>query len=388
MEYGSAHVGLDAHLLSLGENYRAAGVSHYIYHLLAHLPDVEPKLRYTAYLGTDSLALPPDAIQQSVSLWQTHRPLARILWEQASAPLAMVRDRVNLWHALVNVQPLLSPRPAIVTIQDLSFAIYPERFRTANRLYNRLFVRLTAHRARHIIVTSHSTKEDIVRCYGVPQEKITVTHLAVGDEFRPISDDAALGEFRRQKGLPDHMILFVGTIEPRKNLTRLVEAFGEFRRKARLPHHLVIGGGRGWMYDRVYAAVQELGLQDAVHFPGFIPQADLAWWYNSADLVAYPSLYEGFGLPPLEAMSCGTPVVTTNISSLPEIVGDAAIKVDPHSVSELADAMIRLASDAGLRAEKREAGLKRAAGFSWDRTARETVRVYRRILDSEGGRNV
>ena len=387
MKRGSERIGLNAHLLSLGESYRAAGVSHYIYHLLAHLPGVDSNLRYTAFLGAHCSELPA-AIRQSLSLWRTGRPVARILWEQLMAPWVAMLEQVDLWHSLVNVQPLMLPRPAVITIQDLSFVVYPERFRATNGTYNRLLVRLSARRARHIIVTSHSTKDDIVRHYGISPAKITVTHLAVGDEFRPIEDGAALGEFRRQKGLPDKMILYVGTIEPRKNLVRLVEAFAELKAKTHLPHHLVIGGGRGWMYDRVYAAVQELGLQDSVHFPGFIPQDELASWYNCADLVAYPSLYEGFGLPPLEAMACGTPVVTSNISSLPEIVGDAAIQIDPYSVAELAGAMIRVASDPALCAENRRKGLARARGFSWRRTAQETVQVYRRILDHEVMGNV
>ncbi|NLS77214.1 MAG: glycosyltransferase family 4 protein [Chloroflexi bacterium] len=376
------HIGLDAHLLSLRQDYRAAGVSRYIDRLLRHLPDVEPTHRYTAFLGFPCAGLPP-RVRPWVSAWPTQRPAARILWEQLAGPLAARRAGLDLWHSLVNVLPLALAGPAVVTIQDLSFVVYPERFRTGNRLYNRLFVRLSAQRARHVIVTSASTQRDLVQHYRLPEAKISVTHLAADEDFRPLEDRAAVAEFRRVKGLPDRLILYVGTIEPRKNLPRLIEAYGQLCRGEGIPHHLVIGGGKGWMYDQVYARVQELGLQDRVHFPGFIPQEELVWWYNAAEIMAYPSLYEGFGLPPLEAMACGTPAVVSRISSLPEIVGDAALQVDPYDVGELAEALHRLAGEAALRADQRAAGLARAAQFSWPRTAQQTVAIYHRLFDDE-----
>ncbi len=382
MARAGKHIGLDAHLLSMRQDYRAAGVSRYIDRLLYHLPSADPSLRYTAFLGFPYADLLP-AVAPWVSAWPTQRPAARILWEQAVGPIAARRAGLDLWHSLVNIQPLLLTCPAVVTIQDISFELYPERFKAGNRRYNQLFVRLSARRARHIIVTSASTKRDIVQRYGLPEAKVSVTHLAADASFRPIADRAALAEFRREKGLPDRFILYVGTIEPRKNLTRLIQAFAQFAKGSGSAHHLVIGGGKGWMYDQVYATVQELGLPERVHFPGFIPQDELAWWYNAAEMMVYPSLYEGFGLPPLEAMACGTPVVTSRISSMPEIVGEAALQVDPYDVGEMAEALHQLASDAALRAEKGAAGLERAALFSWARTAQETVAIYQRLFNDE-----
>ena len=387
MACAGKHIGLDAHLLSMRQDYRAAGVSRYIDRLLHYLPSVEPSHRYTAFVGFPCADLPP-TVEQWVSAWPTGRPAARIFWEQIAGPLAAHRAGIDLWHSLVNVQPLLLPRPAVVTIQDLSFVVYPERFRASNRLYNRLFVRLSAGRARHIIVTSESTKRDIIRHYRLPESKISVAHLAADEGFRPIEDRAAVAAFRRSKGLPERLILYVGTIEPRKNLARLIEAFGQLCGRGEVAHHLVIGGGKGWMYDQVYARVQELGLQERVHFPGFIPQEELAWWYNAAEIMTYPSLYEGFGLPPLEAMACGTPVVVSRISSLPEIVGDAAIQVDPYDVGEMAEALHQLATAPALRADKRAAGLQRAALFSWARTAERTLAIYQRLFDDERSAHV
>lgn len=379
MKRDRVRVGLDAQLLSTKDDYRAAGVSHYIYYMAQELPRIDAGLDYTAYLSDQHPDL-PRAIRQIPARWPTHLAPVRILWEQCLAPFLVRRDKINLWHSMVNVQPLWLPIPSLTTIQDLTFWVYPERFRWPNRVYNRLFVRWSAQRATQIIVTSQSTKKDIIRYWDIAPDRISVTHLAQGDEFRPLEDTAALREFRRRKGLPDRFLLYIGTIEPRKNLERLIRAYAHLAQSGNLPHHLVIGGGKGWMYDRIDALVRELGLQDRVHFPGFVPQDEMVWWYNSAEVMVYPSLYEGFGLPPLEAMACGTPVVTSNVSSLPEIVGNGALTVNPHAVDELTEAIHRLTSDATLREQQRHLGLERAKGFSWADTARRTVSIYRRAL--------
>jgi len=185
---------------------------------------------------------------------------------------------------------------------------------------------------------------------------------------------------RRKRGLPQRMILFVGTLEPRKNAETLIRAYARLRRASAIPHRLVLAGGRGWRYEGLFALVEELGLQDDVLFPGFVPYDELPLWYNAADLFVFPSLYEGFGLPPLEAMACGVPVVVSSVSSLPEVVGDAGLLVDPLDVEGLAEAMARVLNDGALRAEMRGRGLARAERFSWLETARGTVRVYERVL--------
>jgi len=375
-------IGLDAHLLSLRPGYRAAGVSHLIYHLLMHLPAASDALRYTAFLSEPCPELPAQ-IRQQVSALPTRQPLVRILWEQLVAPVAAWRQGIDLWHALVNVQPVLLPRPAIVTIPDLSYLLYPELFQRGKRLYNRLFGHWTARRARHIIAISQSTKEDIVRHYRVSPNKISVIYPGMDEGFYPVDDAAAARAFRMRKGLPEHIILFVGTIEPRKNLVRLLQAFAMLRPSGNLPHHLVIGGGKGWMYEQVFATVQELGLGDRVRFVGFIPQEELADWLRAADLFVYPSLFEGFGLPPLEALACGTPVIVSDISSLPEVVGEAALKVDPYRPEEMAAAMRRVLTDRALAAQLRAAGPQQAARFSWQRAAQETVSAYRYVLEQK-----
>lgn len=372
------HVALNAHLLSPEAGYRNAGVSQYIQALLRTLPAAASGLRLTAYVGA--------GVADSFPGWQMRqsplrgdRPLLRILWEQALQPVALRRAGVDLVHAPVNVGPLLRTCPLVVTVHDLSFLLYPETFRPAQRLYQSVLARHTARHASRIIAVSQSTRADIVRHFGVPQERITVVHNGVDGAFRPYPA-GEVEAFRRERGLPERFLLCVATLEPRKNIVRLLEAL------ARVPGAppLVLCGGKGWYYETIFAAIERLGLSGRVHMPGYIPAAELPLWYNAASWFIYPSLYEGFGLPALQALACGTPSIVSRASSLPEVVGDAAILVDPLDVEALAETLAHALSDPGLAAALRQAGPERARHFSWTRTAEETVAVYRAAL--AGGR--
>ncbi len=378
------HIGLNAHLLSLSETYRGAGINWYIHNLLTHLPRVDHDDRYTAFIGDRRFT--SSGLALKLSRLPTSSPPIRIFWEQVFQPFALRKERVDLLHALAFVTPLLSPCPSVVTIYDLSFLLYPESFKRSKRFYLGLFTRLSARRARRIIAISESTRRDVVRLLGVSPEKVEVVYCGIDDAFRPLAEDQ-VAAFRSKRGLPGRFIFFVGTIEPRKNVTRLIEAFADLRsfdvaqdRFAIRDLRLVIGGAKGWFYEDVFARVEELGLEGAVMFPGYIPINELPLWYNAAELFVYPSLYEGFGLPPLEAMACGTPVVAANTSSLPEVVGQGGLTVDPLDVEGLAEAMRRALDDEAFWQEMRERGLQRAKGFSWTKTAQETVQVYRRAM--------
>jgi glycosyltransferase involved in cell wall biosynthesis len=197
--------------------------------------------------------------------------------------------------------------------------------------------------------------------------------------MRPIDDREVIRAWKARRGLPERMVLFVGTLEPRKNLPLLLEAYARLRQTG-CTHTLVVAGGKGWYYQAIEATVERLGLRDAVLFPGFVPDEELPLWYNAAELFVYPSLYEGFGLPPLEAMACGTPVITSNAASLPEVVGDAGVVVDAHDVTALARAMADLLGDAERRRRLRAAGLARARQFTWRATANRTAALYHEIL--------
>ena len=373
-----SHVAINAHLLSGRAGYRSAGVHQYIYQLLRYLR-ADDRLRYTVLLGEG--ILPPDSDLASLSSrWPTGRAGVRVAWEQLVQPWVLRRIEADLVHGPVFVGPLFAHCPIVVTIHDLSFIRFPTLFRAANRLYLSVLTRLSARRAQRLIAVSIQTADEITRLLGVPPERIDVVYHGVDPVFRPLPADE-IAAFRQRRGLPERYVLFVGTLEPRKNLVRLVEAFARIRENQ---VKLVLAGGRGWLYDELFDTVETLGLQEDVIFPGYVTTEELPLWYNAATIFCYPSVYEGFGFPVLEAQACGTPVLTSNISSLPEAAGDGALLVDPYDVDALAAGLHRLLHDESLRHQLQEDGLAHAGRFSWPDTARETARVYRRAL-TEGG---
>ena len=375
-----ARVGLNAHLFSLAESYRGAGVSRYIHSLLTYLPQVDSELCYIAYVGDGGMHWSGWHVRSS--RWRTASPALRILWEQLALPRACRRDALDLLHAPVNVGPLSGRCPLVVTLHDLSFYLYPELFRPGRRWYQQRLTRYMVQRAARIIAVSQSTRADAVRILGVPEGKLCVIPNGVDQALRPIEEPERLARLRQVHGLSERMILYLGTLEPRKNITTLLEAYALLRRKRGFDHQLVIAGGKGWYYEAIEAAVERLGLRGAVLLPGYIPERDKSLWYSAADLFVYPSLYEGFGLPPLEAMACGTPVIVSNVSSLPEVVGGAGILVAPHDVEALATAIYTVTQDRAQHRALRAAGLERAQGFSWRATAAKTAALYHEVLEA------
>jgi len=378
-------VGLSAQLLSLGGTYRSAGINRYIQNLLRALPEAAPGWQLAAWVG-DHRFRPSPRLAVHYTRWPTANPWVRILWEQSVQPWVAWQERLDLLHALAYVAPVVVSCPTVVTVHDLSFVRYPDGFRPLNRLYLQTMTRRSVFRAGRVIADSFSTRDDLVRLWGVPAERIVVVHIGVESEYRP-APAAVVEAFRRQRGLPERFVFYLGTLEPRKNVTAAVEAFARWvQASGDRETWLVVAGAKGWYYESIFARVQGLGLSDRVWFPGYVPTSELPDWYRAAEVFIYPSLYEGFGLPPLEAMACGVPVITSNTSSLPEVVGDAALLVNPYDIDAIADALARLLEDAELRQRLREAGLARARLFSWERTARETIAAYRLALgqDSSG----
>lgn len=378
-------VGINAQLLYLSGSYRAAGISRYIHRLLEHLrPLATEEERLIAFTGR--WELPPELeptgyFRMRQSRLPTWKPPVRIGWEQLFQPAAVMVERLDLLHSTSYVQPLLCPARSVVTMLDLSFLRMPEAFNRWNRAYLATMARLSARRCNRIIAISDSTKQDVVRYLGVSAEKVQVIYLGVDPVFRPTEDPGRLARFREERHVPERFLLYVGTLEPRKNVGRLVEAYARARQQSGIPHKLVLGGARGWLYDSIFARVRELGLERDVLFTSYIPYDELPLWYNCADIFIYPSLYEGFGLPPLEAMACGTPVITSSASSLPEVVGAAAITVNPLDVEALAGAIVRVLDEPALHRQLKEAGPRRAARFSWAEMARSTLRLYRDVVN-------
>ena len=370
------HVAINAHLLAHTRSFRRAGVSHYIEQVLIHLGYLDQTNQYSVYttrgIDQQALGLPPN-FRVLPSRLPTINPRVRIPWEQLLAPLLLRQNGADLFHGVLNVLPLACPVPGVVTVHDLAFIRFPQTFRAYNRTYLDFATRMSVRRAVQILAVSEHTKRELVGLLGVPAERVVVTPNAVRAHFRP-PEPATLAAFRASKGLPERFVLYVGTLEPRKNLTTLLSAYAEIARRHDVP--LLVGGGKGWLYDAVFQRLEELGLRERVHFVGYIEEEELPLWYAAATVFVFPSIYEGFGMPPLEAMACGTPVITSNSSSLPEVVGDAGLMVAPTDASAFATALDQVLSDAALHDELRTRGLVRAQAFAWRTTAERTLAAY------------
>uniref|UniRef100_A0A540VB61 Glycosyltransferase family 4 protein n=1 Tax=Litorilinea aerophila TaxID=1204385 RepID=A0A540VB61_9CHLR len=308
------------------------------------------------------------------------------LWHRLDCPWPRVDwftgGPLDLFHATDFVLPPSNARRKILTVHDLAFLFYPDAALPSLHHYLNVVVPRSVRRADHIIADSHHTARDLQGQWQVPAETISVVQGAVDhSRFRPITDPARLAAVRQRYGIGDRpFILGLSRLEPRKNFVRLIEAFHQARQEARLPHRLVIGGSKGWLYDAIFARVQELGLEEHVHFPGFVADEDLPALYAAAEFFAYPSLYEGFGLPIVEALACGTPVLTGDNSCLPEAGGPGALYVRAEEVESIAQGILQLAQDEQLRIRLREAGLAHAAQFTWERSAQQLVAAYTKVL--------
>ncbi len=307
------------------------------------------------------------------------------LWHRAQIPIPVERwiGPLALFHATDFVLPPVRPSTqTVLTVHDLTFARAPEAASLRLKRYLDRVVPRSVRRADHVLADSQATKDDLIALYGTPPEKIDVLLSGVNPRFQPVQEAGTLAAVRARYGLGDApYLLAVSTVQPRKNYERLIRALAAL--PADLSHiHLVIAGGRGWLQVPIYAAVDELGLRDRVHFIGFAADEDLPALYSAACGFALPSLYEGFGLPVLEAMACGTPALTSNVSSLVEVAGDAALLVDPLSVEDICAALVRLLTDEPLRAALIERGFRQAAQFTWARAAAQLHALYRRLTHS------
>ena len=303
--------------------------------------------------------------------------IGKLVWPNLILPDRAAADGFDLVHA---PNPFGTFRRTacrnVITIHDVTPLLFPGTHERTNVLYHRHLLPAVLKRADRVITVSESSRRDIVRCFGLAEEKIAVVSNGVDPAFLP---DPVGEPGETVRSLPRPYILHVGTLEPRKNLELLIRSFALARRRG-LDHYLVLAGMRGWGGSRLEAVAAELGVAEALILAGYVPHDDIPHLYAGADFFVYPSLYEGFGLPPLEAMACGVPVITSDTSSLPEVTGDAALLVDPRSEGEVADAMLKLAGDVALRRELREKGLVQARRFTWRRAAEATLAVYREVL--------
>lgn len=307
--------------------------------------------------------------------------------EQFSLPVELKLHPVDLLHCPDFIPPRYSATPSVITVHDLAFLHWPNFLTEKSAAYYSQIDRSIRH-AEHVIVPSESTKQDLVRLLGAPEEQISVIYEAASSRFCPLPIEQTHDEMAKKYGLPQQYILYVGTVEPRKNIEGLLRAFRHLIDQYNVPDTvLAIAGGYGWLYEETMAVVEELNLGSKARFLDRVPDDDLHKLYVGACCHAHVAHYEGFGLTPLEAMACGTPTIVSNISSLPEVVGDAALLVDPSDVEEIAIAMHRLLTNDDLHAELRQKGFQRATCFSWDEAARQTLGVYQAVLQRPNRRN-
>ena len=369
------HIAIDAH--SVGS--QLAGNETYAVNLIEALAEIDPVNQYTLYVTRQS------AIDRFANRWSNfkvrqtlpHTPLVRI---PITLSAELRKDPVDLLHVQYTAPPF-APCPIVATIHDLSFEHLPETFNRRSRAQLRLTVRHTARRAARILTLSEFSRRDISETYKIDLDRIAVTPAAASPHFARVTSETELEGIRQKYGIQRDYILSLSSIQPRKNLVRLIEAYSYLHQhKSRDLPQLVIAGKKGWLESEVFQVAKQSAAANDIVFTGYVSDSELPALYSGALCFVYPSYFEGFGLPVLEAMQCGTPVIVGNRTSLPEVVGDAGILIDPFNHIELADAIAHLVSNPAARDELRELGNERAKAFDWLETARLTLQAYKQVV--------
>jgi glycosyltransferase involved in cell wall biosynthesis len=370
-------IAIDAH--SVGN--KLGGNESYATNLIEALAEIDNVNQYKIFVTTR------EARDRFSDRWPNfqvratlpHTPFIRI---PLTLSAELRRNRVDVLHVQFTAPPF-SPCPVVVSIHDLSFEHLPQTFKRRSRMQLRMTVRRSARNAAQIIALSEHARMDLINTYDLLPEKVNVVPLAAPAAFAPVRDDNELQRVRQTYGIDGDYILSVGSIQPRKNLRRLIEAYSVLRHaqpECKLPQ-LVLVGKNAWLYDETLRALKDTDVGASILLTGYVPESDLPALYSGALCFIYPSYYEGFGLPPLEAMKCGAPVIVGNRTSLPEVVGDAALMIDPFDVNAIAGAIQKMITDSEFRSELRVKGLERAKEFDWKETARQTLAVYRKAFE-------
>jgi len=376
------HIGINAQLLSFSQNYRDGGVSRYIRYLLIELAKRPGQHKYTVFVNgqdiVERLAARHPQLSYISAKWPESQPAARVAWEQLTLPSLIRQNHIDVLHSPVNILPAMLPRSCagVVTLHDLAFLRFPKVLTRSKRLYHGIFTVRSIRQATIVITVSHSTRQDAIELVGIPEQQVQTVYPCIDRRFSNVVEEEEKRAFREKHGLMDGYLLYLGTLEPRKNITTLIEAYARLRDTHAIREKLVVAGSKGWLYDSIFERVQQLKLETEVLFPGFVADAEQALWYCAASAFVYPSLYEGFGIPVAEALACGVPVVTSNVSSLPEAGADIALCVDPHSAEAMAEAMYKALSDQTYREKCSTMAPEVVQRFSAERMVDQTMRVY------------
>lgn len=366
-----------------------AGIGRYVHELTTSLLNHDMTNEYAIFYNRSGEARVPASLER---LARVTSPVSDKPWRLRvllAHLMHLSQDRlfpgVDLFHATDNLLPRLTHSQSVLILYDLAFRLYPEAFTRLNRWFQALTMGMFLRTADAVMAISESTKKDAMRLYGIDESRLTVVYGGVNPRFQPASP-GEVASTRSRYGLPEHYILFVGSIEPRKNLSTLLTAFSALKQQSPEADSLklVAAGKKGWIYAGFFQRLRELGLEEEVVLPGFVADEDLPALYTASDLFVFPSWYEGFGLPVLEAMACGAPVVCSNAASLPEVAGDAALLVSPDDVRGLREAISRALTDLTLRNELIERGFRQAARFTWERAAQQTLAIYENVAMQRG----
>jgi glycosyltransferase involved in cell wall biosynthesis len=355
----------------------AGGPETYEVEMLRSLARIDRANEYVVYCTGEEAPRAIGVRQENVR-YHILQPSSRAVSVSVTLPVRLLRDGIDFLHSTFTPPPV-AVRPELLTMHCLSSFVHPEFYSPAIAWRLNALLRMGVRRAEYVLCVSQTTADDVHQWFNVPHERLVVTYNGVGGEFRPVPADEARRRVRNDLNVEGPYALFVGKLEPRKNIMRLLEAFARFRRETRSDTKLLLAGNRTAVTPAIGAQITRLGLEQAVIQPGYVPSALLASLYSAARMFLLPSLWEGFGIPVVEAMACGTPVLTSNVSCLPEIAADAAVVVDPHSTESIAEGIGRLDSSEELRQMLVARGLDRAPLFTWERSAAQTLGAYERM---------
>jgi len=374
------HIAIDAHSVGTG----LGGNETYAASLIEALAEIDRDNRYTLYVTKKA------AVERFANRWPNvslrltlpHTPLVRI---PLTLTVELRRRPVDILHVQYTAPPF-TPCPVVNTIHDLSFEHLPETFKRRSWRQMRLTIRRSAQTAAHIITDSNYSRDDIVKTYGLDPDGVTATPLAASNRFHPVTDQNELNRVQEKYGIDGDYILTVGSIQPRKNMPRLIRAFAALCRESsegQMPT-LVVAGKRAWLYEETLEAADNSIVRERILFTGYVPDKDLPALYSAARCFVYPSYFEGFGIPALEAMRCGTPTITGNRTCFPEIIGDAGLLVDPFDEQAIINGLKAILADEKLREQLKEKGMRRAALYDWKKTALQTLAVYEKVYSQQG----
>ena len=371
---------------------KRTGISNFTFNFCKNLPKIDKENEYILFTNSygyfrslkeniESIGIGKSP-NISTQISRVPRTFLELMWKYIHIPSVeyLMHEKIDIFHITGVINPPLRSAKLIATIYDLISLKFPNFFEKKLIKHFNYYFKSVIPKSDVIITISNSTKEDILEYFNIPENKVEVVVPGFDNElYRQIQDKNMIDKVKAKYGIDKKYILFVGTLEPRKNLVKLIKAFSILPEYLKSDYLLVICGRKGWFFEEIFETVKELKLEEKVVFTGYIPDEDIPLLMNGAEIFVYPSLYEGFGLPPLEAMACGTPVISSKVSSLPEVIGDAGILINPNDVEELSNAILRVLINNELRAQLSEKGLKQASKFSWKRTTSKIVEVYNKV---------